>query len=207
MEVLNPIEGKNYKLPVGYRFDPTDDVLAGYYLWKKILGQPIPNDLIQDCDVYQTVPWELPGGGQHLNWHRFFFYDVRANVFENPDERNAGNGQWRTLEKGQHVELSNNLQVAGKKNILVFWKPRGNRLVKTNWFMHEFRLSFKPQPSKMSFLTVCRIFEEGRRTKRAKSSNVEAVTGIEQDIEGTPIVIDFKMEPGTVTQPPSPGTP
>lgn len=79
MEVLNPIEGKTYKLPVGYRFDPSDEILAGYYLRKRIMAQPLPNDLIQDCDVYQTVPWELPGGWsrtqtQILSFHLLSIY-------------------------------------------------------------------------------------------------------------------------------------
>jgi len=69
MEVLNPVEGKTYRLPVGYRFDPTDEILAGYYLRKRIMAQPLPNDLIQDCDVHQTEPWALPGGWSETHKH------------------------------------------------------------------------------------------------------------------------------------------
>jgi len=70
MEVLNPIEGKTYKLPVGYMFDPTDQVLVDYYLRKRVTAQPLPNDLIRDYDVHQTEPWELPGGSSQIHKHK-----------------------------------------------------------------------------------------------------------------------------------------
>jgi len=70
MEVFNPVEGKTYKLPVGYRFDPTDPVLAGYYLTKRLRGHPLPNGLILDYDVHQTEPWELPGGSSQTHQHK-----------------------------------------------------------------------------------------------------------------------------------------
>ncbi|KAK7377643.1 hypothetical protein VNO80_03072 [Phaseolus coccineus] len=210
MEVLNPVEGKTYRLPVGYRFDPTDEILAGYYLRKRIMAQPLPNDLIQDCDVHQTEPWALPGGGKYMNWQRFFFYDVRTHVFENPEKRDAGKGQWKVVEKDQEVEFSAE-QVIAKKSVLVFWKAKGNSLAKTNWVMHEFRLALKSHPSKMSAMAVCRILETkvSRRPKKAKES--EGVTSnrsnVEEAMDVTPTVIDFTVECGTETGPPPPGTP
>ncbi|TKY63015.1 NAC domain-containing protein 41 [Spatholobus suberectus] len=210
MEIVNEIKGKTYKLPVGYRFDPTDDILVGYYLRKKIVAQPLPNNLIQDCDVFQTEPWGLPGGGKHLNWQKFFFYDTRARVFENPDKRGAGNGEWHAVEKGQDVEFPSK-QLVGKKNILVFWEASGNRFTKTNWVMHEFRLAPKSSPSQMSLLAVYRIFEmkEGRKGKKAKVSHEVASNSgnVGGAMEATPTVIDFTMDSGTVTGPPSPASP
>nr|ACU19180.1 unknown [Glycine max] len=211
MEVLNPIEGKTYKLPVGYRFDPSDEILAGYYLRKRIMAQPLPNDLIQDCDVYQTVPWELPGGGnKYLNWQRFFFHDLRTCVFDNLNKREAGNGQWRTIEEAQDVELSND-QVVAKRNVLAFWEAKGNGFAKFNWLMHEFRLVSKSLPSMVFSVAVYRIFEkkEGRKGKKAKGSEGETSSSSsseEEVMDEAPIVIDFTMESCIGTGPPSPAT-
>ncbi|CAJ1789505.1 unnamed protein product [Sphenostylis stenocarpa] len=209
MEVLNPVEGKTFRLPVGYRFDPTDEILAGYYLRKRIMAQPLPNDLIQDCDVHQTEPWELPGGGKYMNWQRFFFYDVRTHVFENSDKRDAGKGEWRAVEKDEEVEFPGE-QFIAKRNILVFWKARGNSLAKTNWVMHEFRLALKSHPSMMSAMAVCRIFETkgSKKGKKAKSEGVASNrSNVEEAMVVTPTVIDFSVEGGMEAGPPAPGTP
>ncbi|BAT84762.1 hypothetical protein LR48_Vigan03g175000 [Vigna angularis] len=213
MEVLNPVGGDTYRLPVGYRFDPTDEILAGYYLRKRIMAHPLPNDLIQDYDVHQTEPWELPGGGKCMNWQRFFFYDVRSRVLGNPEKRDAGKGQWEMVEKDEEVGFSDE-QVIAKKSVLVFWKAKGSSLAKTKWVMHEFRLALKSNPSKMSALAVCRIFER-KNSKRAKKARVcEGVksdrSNIEEAKDVTATVIDFTVECSTETgppPPPPPGTP
>lgn len=51
------------KVPVGYRFDPTDEELVSFYLMNKIYGQPLLISFIQEFDVFQTEPWKLPNSG------------------------------------------------------------------------------------------------------------------------------------------------
>lgn len=60
-------------------------------------------------------------------------------------------------------------------------------------------------------MAVYRIFEkkEGRKGKKAKGSEGETSSSSsseEEAMDETPIVIDFTMENGTVTGPPSPAT-
>ncbi|XP_027352865.1 NAC domain-containing protein 83-like [Abrus precatorius] len=205
----------NIKLPVGYRFHPTDDVLVSYYLTKKVFAQPFPSQLIPDYDVFQTQPSELPGGGKSFYEQKFFFYHTGTRVFENPDKRVVGSGQWRVVEKGMDVELAGNNEFIGKKNTLVFWEGKGTRFSKTNWVMHEFQLAPTSNPSEMSVWGVYRIFQkkEAKRGKKAKGSrgeasnsrNVEMVD--ESVVNVTPSVIDFTMETGSFSGPPSPLSP
>lgn len=204
--------GRKFKLPVGYRFDPTDDILVGYYLREKIFNQPLPNNLIRDYDVFQTEPWNLPGGGKHMNWQSFVFYDTKSRVFEDPEKRGAGNGEWRIVEKGQEFELSNNEDGVGKKNILVFWEANGDCFTKTNWVMHELFLDPKSNSSLMSTLAVYRIFETKEKRKKMKTKMTKKVSSNNNNNGGkamdvTPTVIDFKMESESVTAPPSPMSP
>nr|KYP55875.1 Putative NAC domain-containing protein 94 [Cajanus cajan] len=145
------MELQNHSESIGFRFDPTDDILAGYYL-RRILAQSLPNDVIQEYDVFQTQPWGLPGGEKHLNWLKFFFYNIGARVFENPDKRVAGNGQWRIMEKDEDFQLPTKLQWIAKRNILVFWEAKGNRFTETNWMMHEFHLAPKSNPSQVNII-------------------------------------------------------
>lgn len=51
------------KLPVGWRFDPNDEILVNHYLRKKINNQlEVPPYGIMEYDVFQCEPWMLPGG-------------------------------------------------------------------------------------------------------------------------------------------------
>lgn len=93
------------------------------------------------------------GGNKYLNWQRFFFHDLRTRVFDNLNKREAGNGQWRTIEKAQDFELSKE-QVVARKNVLAFWEAKGNGFAKSNWVMHEFRLVSKSHPSMVNNTTI-----------------------------------------------------
>ncbi|KAK7336121.1 hypothetical protein VNO77_16654 [Canavalia gladiata] len=202
------------KLPVGYRFHPSDDVLVSFYLKKKVFAQPLPCQLIPDYDVFQAEPWVLPGGGKGFNDQKFFFYNTRARVFENPDKRDAGSGQWRVVEKGKDIVLPGSKQLFGKRNTLVFWEARGTGFSKSNWLMHEFQLAIQANPCQMSIWAVYRIFQK-KETKRGKrpresigeasnSRNVENV--VEEEVHDPPTVIDFTMETGGFYGPPSPAS-
>ena len=47
---------------VGFRFQPTDEELVGYFLFRKINGHLIIQDgKVKDIDVYQREPMELYG--------------------------------------------------------------------------------------------------------------------------------------------------
>ena len=49
------------RVPVGFRFHPTDEELVGYYLPKKVTARKIDLDLIRDLDLYKLEPWDLQG--------------------------------------------------------------------------------------------------------------------------------------------------
>jgi hypothetical protein len=68
-EGRNKLVGKESKMsqltaarvPVGFRFHPTDEELVGYYLPKKVGAIKIDLDLIRDLDLYKLEPWDLQG--------------------------------------------------------------------------------------------------------------------------------------------------
>lgn len=49
------------RVPVGFRFHPTDEELVGYYLPKKVNAKKIDLDLIRELDLYKLEPWDLQG--------------------------------------------------------------------------------------------------------------------------------------------------
>ncbi|KAL2320351.1 hypothetical protein Fmac_029320 [Flemingia macrophylla] len=196
MQFIKEFEARTYKIPCGFRFDPKDEILIGCYLWKKILSEPLPCNLISECDVFQTEPWKLQGGEKLLNWQKFFFYDPKERIFENSQKICAGNGQWREVKKGQQIEIYGK-EVIAKKNTYVFWKGNDNKFTITNWVMNEFHLPMKSKPTKISSMGVYRIFKmEGKRGKKARVSQEEASTSGNNGevINATPVVIDLTEE-------------
>lgn len=45
----------------GFRFQPTDEELVGFYLKNMVTGNRTEVELINVLDLYRYDPWELPG--------------------------------------------------------------------------------------------------------------------------------------------------
>lgn len=52
---------KDVKIPVGFRFYPTDEELIIHYLKRKVYSLQLPATVIPELDVFQTNPSDLPG--------------------------------------------------------------------------------------------------------------------------------------------------
>lgn len=65
------------KIPVGFRFHPTDEELVVHYLKRKVHSLPLPAAVIPElADVFHYNPWDLPG------WLDFTIYiSLLAGIF------------------------------------------------------------------------------------------------------------------------------
>lgn len=45
----------------GFRFQPTEEELVGFYLRSMVSGNRLEVELINVLDLYRYDPWELPG--------------------------------------------------------------------------------------------------------------------------------------------------
>lgn len=70
MEKHDFVTNGGLKLPIGYRFCPTDEEVLLHYLKKKVHAMPLPASVIPEFDVFQTDPWCLPG------WFSFHFFII-----------------------------------------------------------------------------------------------------------------------------------
>ncbi|CAB4275493.1 unnamed protein product [Prunus armeniaca] len=156
------------KMPVGYRFHPTDEELVIHYLKRKVHAAPLPASIIPDFDVFHTHPWGLPGD---VREKRYFFYNkINANEIDDT-KRAAGCGYWKPMGKERQIVDPESSEAVGIRKTLVF-SQRKRRYhetqTKTRWLMHEYQL-LSSQASKMELgnWVVYRVFQRKRKPQRS----------------------------------------
>ncbi|MCD7464267.1 hypothetical protein HAX54_052367 [Datura stramonium] len=130
------------QLPPGFRFHPTDEELVVHYLKKKIAATPIPVDIIAEIDLYKFDPWELPAKAI-FGEQEWYFFSPRDRRYPNGARPNraATSGYWKATGTDKPVFTSGGIQKVGVKKALVFYGGKPPKGVKTNWIMHEYRVT------------------------------------------------------------------
>ncbi|XP_071696602.1 NAC domain-containing protein JA2L-like [Rutidosis leptorrhynchoides] len=158
-------------LPPGFRFYPTDEELLVQYLCRKVAGHDFSLQIIADIDLYKFDPWELPSKAMFGD-KEWYFFSPRDRKYPNGSRPNrvAGSGYWKAT--GTDKVITTGGRRVGIKKALVFYvgkAPKGN---KTNWIMHEYRLS-EPQrkngSSRLDEWVLCRIYKKNSSAQKAIS--------------------------------------
>lgn len=136
MEKPSSVVDGGIRLPIGYRFHPTDEELLVYYLKRKVFALPLPASVIPEFDVFQTDPWGIPGD---LREKRYFFR-TRKSVDNKKRKTAAGSGYWKPVGKEKQILASESNRVLGTRRTLVFCGMQRSNGTKTRWVMHEYRL-------------------------------------------------------------------
>ena len=129
------------KMPIGYRFRPTDEELVVHYLKKKALNLPLPASVIPEFDVFQTDPWSLPGD---VKEKRYFFSSRYGNDSNNKKRKRvvAGSGYWKPIGKEKPILASGTNQVVGMRQALIFCERKPCTDTKPRWLLICFSNSF-----------------------------------------------------------------
>ncbi|XP_057949690.1 NAC domain-containing protein 83 [Malania oleifera] len=199
MEKVSFVKNGVVRLPPGFRFHPTDEELVVQYLRRKVFCFPLPASIIPEVDLCKSDPWDLPGDREQER----YFFSTREAKYPNGNRSNRAtcSGYWKATGIDKPIVCSRSIninnQVVGMKKTLVFYRgkpPHGSR---TDWIMHEYRLSSAAQatpPFSPAFQTkhsnsaqnsaqvqmenwvLCRIFLKKRSTK-----NEEEITEPKDD--------------------------
>ncbi|GMJ14027.1 hypothetical protein HRI_005071900 [Hibiscus trionum] len=140
-KATEPVENcidEGERIPVGFRFEPTDEELAAQYLISKVSGDPLPASDFREVDATEFY-------GQHpkclvdfcngeREWH--FFIHTKENV-QNGAIRSVGNnlGFWRLDEEDPISDAKGNV-LAMKSHFIYFFKGAK----KSHWKLDEIRL-------------------------------------------------------------------
>ncbi|KAF7828553.1 NAC domain-containing protein 71 [Senna tora] len=154
-------------LPPGFRFHPTDEELVGYYLKRKVEGLQIELEVIPVIDLYKFDPWELPEKSflpkRDMEW---FFFCPRDRKYPNGSRTNRATkaGYWKATGKDRKVECHSS--VTGYRKTLVFYRGRAPLGDRTDWVMHEYRLSddlSHPTPTFQGAFALCRVIKKNEK--------------------------------------------
>ncbi|KAE9458132.1 hypothetical protein C3L33_09953, partial [Rhododendron williamsianum] len=160
-------------LPPGFRFYPTDEELLVQYLCRKVAGHHFSLQIIGDIDLYKFDPWVLPSKAI-FGEKEWYFFSPRDRKYPNGSRPNrvAGSGYWKAT--GTDKIITTEGRRVGIKKALVFYVGKAPKGTKTNWIMHEYRLSEsprKPGSSRLDDWVLCRIYKKN-------SSGQKPISGI-----------------------------
>ncbi|OWM64749.1 hypothetical protein CDL15_Pgr028466 [Punica granatum] len=131
------------KVPMGYRFHPTDDEVLSYYLRRKNQGLQEPECVIPEVDICRWEPRQLPGKFRESSivepkdpeW--WFFCEQEPG---RTHRRSTNEGFWKKTGRPRDLTSSFSKEVIGSKNFLTFFQGNSSNSTKTDWVMHEYHL-------------------------------------------------------------------
>ncbi|WCJ20661.1 NAC domain containing protein 71 [Euphorbia peplus] len=162
-------------LPPGFRFHPTDEELVGYYLYRKVEGLEIELEVIPVIDLYKFDPWELPEKSflpkRDMEW---FFFCARDRKYPNGSRTNRATkaGYWKATGKDRKIVCQSPENVTGFRKTLVFYRGRAPSGDRTEWVMHEYRLSDDCSNFHGGF-ALCRVVK--RNEQQGNKANAKTI--------------------------------
>lgn len=211
--------GEVMKLPIGFRFRPTDEELLFHYLKRKALSLPLPAPVILDFDVFISDPWSLPGEARERR--RFYFCKGKGGLGSNEGTNFSATecGFWKTNGKAKQIAASSCDGIGGNhflgtRKLWVFYhRSKSGPLgcSKTSWVMHEFQLPKSTQnpDGQNQEWGVCRVFQRRRApNKPLKSLAPHCSSSSSYAGSELPCYIDYRLEENsTDLGPPEPSSP
>ncbi|KAJ3703217.1 hypothetical protein LUZ61_006922 [Rhynchospora tenuis] len=166
-------------LPAGFRFHPTDEELISYYLRNRVAAVPCPVSIIAEVDIYKFNPWDLPSQAMYGE-KEWYFFSPRDRKYPNGARPNraAGSGYWKATGTDKPILSSKTSKSIGVKKALVFYKGKPPKGAKSEWIMHEYRLTdsnksrnniSKPKHTmRLDDWVLCRIYKKTSQNLDAK---------------------------------------
>ncbi|GLT98432.1 hypothetical protein SLE2022_159370 [Rubroshorea leprosula] len=184
-------------LPPGFRFHPTDEELIMYYLRNQATSQPFAVPIIAEVDIYKFDPWQLPEKAE-FGENEWYFFSPRERKYPNGMRPNRAtlSGYWKAT--GTDKGIYSGSKYVGVKKSLVFYKGRPPKGIKTDWIMHEYRLSDSRSQAKkqngsmrLDDWVLCRIYKKKHTAGKVFDQKIDE-SDSKIEIQGAKDVIDHQ---------------
>ncbi|TVU50664.1 hypothetical protein EJB05_02043 [Eragrostis curvula] len=186
-------------LPAGFRFHPTDEELIVHYLMNQAASIPCPVPIIAEVNIYQCNPWDLPPKAL-FGENEWYFFSPRDRKYPNGARPNraAGSGYWKATGTDKAILSTPTSENIGVKKALVFYRGKPPKGVKTDWIMHEYRLTVGNKTTKrkgsssmrLDDWVLCRIYKKSNNfqfsDQEQEGSTVEEDTSLNNNMNGVP---------------------
>lgn len=169
------------KVPSGYVFQPSDEVLVLQYLLPKVTGKPLPSPcIVTEFDLYGNMPpdqiWEQFKGISLDNNDLYFFTNLKKKNERISRIIDAG-GTWSN-EGSDLVYTTNNKLPIGTKRRFHYDNPGSPQ--HGCWVMHEYSLDVKgskpsSDPTNSSHV-LCRLRKKSNFRKRKLPEQLQSHT-------------------------------
>ncbi|KAF9599729.1 hypothetical protein IFM89_001675 [Coptis chinensis] len=174
----------NVNLPPGFRFYPTDEELVVHFLYQKAARLPCQPDIIPDLELYSYDPWELNGKALAGGNYKWYYFSRRTQ------SRISNNGYWQPLGVDEPIISSSSGKKVGMKKYLIFCLGEAPMGIKTNWMMHEYRLSDsgtssrtskkRAKPRESSKWVLCQVFERNDGSQGSFCDNDQELSCLDE---------------------------
>ncbi|GLT79854.1 hypothetical protein SLA2020_513260 [Shorea laevis] len=147
---------------VGSGFRPTEDELIYDYLLNKVNGNDHLTNAIAEVDLLECEPWELPQrSAARSNLQLWYFFYQLDYKYRNSKRANrlTKAGYWKGTGQGRTIMAAHTDEKFASVKTLVFHKGRVPDGIRTNWLIHEYRLTEAFSPPNRSAYVVCRLEE------------------------------------------------
>ncbi|CAN4082392.1 unnamed protein product [Withania somnifera] len=191
-------------LPVGVKFDPSDEELVEHLEAKCGMGNSEPHKFIDEFiptlevneGICYTHPENLPGAKKDGSCIHFFYRISNAYATGTRkrrkihDENNLMKEHFRWHKTGKtKVVMENGLQ-KGCKKVMVLYQTtkKGSKQEKTNWVMHQYHLGLDEDEKEGEHVVSKIFYQQQKQSVKANDScdNEEASVGANQTGPTTP---------------------
>ncbi|XP_047331885.1 NAC domain-containing protein 83-like [Impatiens glandulifera] len=129
--------GALMRLPIGFKFEPTNEELILHYLRNKVMSHPLPSLIIPEFEICKSDPWDLPGDSEKEK----YFFSVNEAIYPNGDIPSLSFGYWKATGIDRQIVASEgNEVILGMMKIFVYYRGMFPNGFETDWFMHQYRM-------------------------------------------------------------------
>ncbi|KAI9090315.1 hypothetical protein K1719_028650 [Acacia pycnantha] len=167
------------RVPVGYRFSPTEEELVAYYLPHKLMAHdPSIYNTIPEIEVCKYEPWELPALAasafpeMEQDDSECYFFSPCDYKYSNSSRFNRTTplGFWKVTGKDRQIKDRDNKVIGIKKN-LVYHEGRVPHGIPRNWVIHEYHDDMF-HPEQRTYV-VCKLMKKYEKKTKEKPNDFE----------------------------------